>query len=114
MTFLSTTGWVVLALAGFSVVGVWLAKTERAESVAEAARLFHEGQSLMRQGKNAAAAERIQDAILLARRNREYRRSLAEAQLAAGSPGAAETTLADLLLTDSTDGAANLLMARVM
>jgi tetratricopeptide (TPR) repeat protein len=114
MTFLSTTGWVVFALAGFSVVDVWLAKTERAESSAEAARLFHEGQSLMLQGRNAAAAERIQDAILLARRNREYRRSLAEAQLAAGSPGAAETTLADLLLTDSTDGAANLLMARVM
>jgi tetratricopeptide (TPR) repeat protein len=114
MTFLSTSGWVVLALVGFSVADGWLAKIERAESIAEAARLFHEGQDLMRQGKNAAAAERIQDAILLERRNRQYRRSLAEAQLAAGAAGDAEATLGDLLLTDSTDGAANLLMARAL
>jgi tetratricopeptide (TPR) repeat protein len=114
MTFLSTTGWVVFAIAGLSVADIWLAKTERAESAAEAARLFREGQSLMRQGKNAAAAERIQDAILLERRNRQYRRSLAEAQLAAGAAGDAEGTLSDLLLSDSTDGAANLLMARAL
>ncbi len=50
----------------------------------EAARLFEQGRVLMQRGENAEAIERIKDAIAIERGNRDYLRTLAQAQLAAG------------------------------
>jgi thioredoxin-like negative regulator of GroEL len=58
----------------------------------------------MQRGENAKAIDRIKDAIANARGNRDYRRTLAEAELAAGRTADAESTLTDLLQSDSTDG----------
>ena len=48
------------------------------------------------------------------RGNRDYQRTLAQAQFAAGKNADAESTLTDLLRTDSSDGLASLMLARVL
>lgn len=112
-SFLGTCILVGLSIAALFVVDTFLARTERVESTVEAARLFSQGQNLLKQGDSVAAVERIKDAIEIERGNRNYQRTLAEAQLAAGQAADAEATLNALLASDSTDGPANLIMARV-
>jgi tetratricopeptide (TPR) repeat protein len=112
-SFLGTVILVGLSIAGLFAVDTFLARTERNESRVEAARLFSEGQTMLRQGNNATAIERIKDAIEIGRGNRYYQRTLAQAQLDAGKSADAEATLNSLLASDSTDGPANLIMARV-
>jgi tetratricopeptide (TPR) repeat protein len=87
---------------------------ERAESLIEAARLFDQGRALMQHGGNTDAIERIKDAISISRGNRDYLRTLAEAQFAAGKTAEAESTLLELLQNDSADGLANLILGRVL
>ena len=105
---------VFLAMAALFAADMFLAKTEKAESLVEAARLFEQGRGLMQRGQNAEAIERIKDAISIERGNRDYLRTLALAQFAAGKTADAESTLTELLQSDSTDGLANLIMARVL
>ncbi len=112
-SFLGTVILVGLSIAVLFVVDTFLARTESNESRVEAARLFSEGQNLLRAGNDAVAIERLKDAIEIERGNRYYQRTLAQAQLDAGKPADAETTLNGLLASDSTDGPANLIMARV-
>ena len=113
-SFLGTFGLVFLAIAALFVVDTFLARTERAETLVEAARLFERGRVLMQDGENAKAIEPIKDAIAIERQNRDYLRTLAQAQFAAGKAADAESTLTELLQSDSTDGLASLIMARVM
>lgn len=113
-SFLRTLGLVGIAMAVLSAADVFLANMERAESRVGAARLFAEGQALMERGKNAQAIERIKEALAIERGNRDYQRTLAEAQLAGGQTAGAEATLGELLQSDSTDGLANLIMGRVL
>jgi Flp pilus assembly protein TadD len=96
------------------VADTFLAKTERAEDRAAAAREFEQGRILMEHGRNAGAIERIEDAISFERGNRDYLRTLAQAQLAAGRTADAEATLTNLLESGPSDGLASLIMARVM
>jgi tetratricopeptide (TPR) repeat protein len=112
--FLRTFSLVAVAMAALFAADTFLAKTEAAESRIEAARLFALGQSLLDQGHNAEAVDRLKDALEIERGNREYQRILAQAQLAAGQAADAEATLTDVLLSDSTDGRANLAMGRVL
>jgi len=113
-SFLGTFGLVFLAIGGLFVADMFLAATDRAESHVEATRLFATGQALMKNGESLKAIDKISDAIAIERDNRDYLRTMAEAQLAAGENTEAQTTLTGLLTTDSTDGLANLLMARVL
>src|SRR5215472_8239758 len=113
-SFLGTVGLVFLAIAALFALDMFLAGMERAETGVEAARLFQQGEALMGQGKNPEAINRIEDAILIERGNRVFRRTLAQAQLAAGMTTNAEATLAELLQSDSSDGFASLLMGRVL
>jgi len=113
-SFLRTFGLVGLAMAVLSAADVFLANMERAESKVGAARLFAEGRALMEQGDNAEAIERIKDALAIDRDNRDYSRTLAQAQLAGGKTADAAATLSGLLESDSTDGLANLVMGRVL
>lgn len=84
------------------------------EERGEARRRVVEGRDLLRQGRDGEAVERFKDAVAIERDNRDYRLSLAEAFLAGSRFGEAESTLGDLLQQDSTDGATNLAMARVL
>ncbi len=111
---MGTFALVFLAIAALFAADMFLAKTEQAESQVEAARLFEQGRGLMQRGENAEAIERIKEAISIERGNRDYLRTLAQAQVAAGSTADAESTLTELLQSDSTDGLANLIMARVL
>ena len=112
--FFGTFGLIFLAIAALFVADMFLAKTERTESRVEAARLFEQGRVLMQRGKSAEAIKRIEDAITIERGNRDYLRTLAQAQFAAGKTADAESTLAELLQSDSTDGPASLIMGRVL
>src|SRR5258706_2191928 len=113
-SFLATFGLVFLAIAALFAADTFLARTERSESLVEAARLFEQGRVLMQRGENAEAIERIEDAISIERGDRDYQRTLALAQFAAGKIADAESTLRELLQSDSTDGLASLIMARVL
>jgi tetratricopeptide (TPR) repeat protein len=113
-SFLATFGMLLAAIAALFTADLFLAKTDRAESQIEATRLFKQGQTLMKNGDNSKAIDRITDAIAIERDNREYLRTLARAQFAAGENSEAQTTLTGLLTSNSTDGLANLLMARVL
>ncbi len=113
-SFLGTISLVFLAIAVIFGVDMFLARMERAESHVEAARLFRQGRDSMLRGENAEAIERIKGAISIERGNRDYMRTLAQAQLAAGMTPDAESTLEELLQSDSTDGLASLIMGRVL
>lgn len=111
---MGTLGLVFLAIAALFVVDMFLAGTERLETGVEADRLFQQGQTLMRRGDDVEAIERIKDAIAIERGNRDYKRTLAQAELAAGNTGDAESTLTDLLQSDSTGGLTSLIMSHVL
>jgi len=113
-SFVTKFALVLVAIAGLFAIDMFLAKTDRAESQIEATRLFEEGQALLRNGAPLKAVDKISDAITIERDNRDYLRSLATAQLAAGESSDAQTTLTGLLSSNSTDGVANLLMAHVL
>jgi len=114
LSFIGTFGLTLLAIAALFAGDTFLAAVDRTESDVEAARLFKEGQTLLAQGDNAKAIDRINDAIEIDRTNRDYFRTLAQAQLANGKTAEAEKTATDLLNTDPTDGQASLLMARTL
>jgi len=103
-----------VAIAALFAIDTSLAKIERVEEHAGAARLFAEGEKLVQQGRYAEAAGRLNDAVAIERDNRDYRLGLAEALTAAGRSTDAEDSLNELLQQDSTDGAANLAMARAL
>jgi tetratricopeptide (TPR) repeat protein len=111
--FLMTVGLVVLAIVVLFAIDTFLAKTEKAEMRAEAARLFVEGQRFMTTGNHDQAIDRFESALAMTRDSQNYGLALAEAQFAAGRLTDAEMTVDDLLQRDSTDGPANLLLARI-
>ena len=113
-SFIGTFVLVFLALGTLFAMDTFLVRVERAEDRAEAMRLVTEGYRLLQNGRSEEAGERFKDAVAIERDNPEYRLALAEALLAAKNFVEAESTLNELLLRDSTDGDANLMMARVM
>ena len=112
-SFIGTFALILIALAALFVIDTFLARIEGNEERAEATRLVAEGHQLMQGGHYAEAAERFKDAVSIERNNRDYLLALAGALLAAKNFPDAETTLNGLLQRDSTDGDANLAMARV-
>lgn len=113
-TFLGTFALVFAAMLGLYLFDTFLARTEIAESHAEAQRLFEEGQALLREGKTPDAIERFRNALEFARNNRDYQLALSRALLDAGKLTDSEAVAKGLLERDPTDGRANLTMARVM
>jgi len=104
---------VFAAIAVLWAVDSFLERIDRSETSAEALRSFTEGQALAAAGRNAEAVERFQDALAIARDNRDYQLALANALLAVGKTSEAEATANQALQHDSTDGPANLTMARI-
>jgi tetratricopeptide (TPR) repeat protein len=113
-SFLGTFTLVLIAIAVLFGIDLFLVRMEQSESRAESARLFRDGQDLMRQGRAAGAARQFQAALSIARGNRDYQIALAQALLASGKLASAEEFVSDLLQRDSTDGSSNLIMARVL
>ena len=111
---LGTLGLVAIAIVVLSGVDTFLARTERSENRAKADGLAAAGRALIAKGQPAEAVAQFKGAIAIERENREYWLELGQAQLAAGELTDAETTLTELLRKDSTAGAANLALARVL
>jgi tetratricopeptide (TPR) repeat protein len=111
---LGTLGLVLIAIVALSGVDAYLARTERLENRAEAERLAAAGRSFLERGRPLDAAAQFKAAIAIERENSGDWLALGEAQLAAGELTDAEATLTELLRRDSTAGAANLALARVL
>jgi tetratricopeptide (TPR) repeat protein len=114
LSLLRTLVLSVAAIAVFFLLDTVLARTERAESRAAAARAYEDGMRLMKQGRPLDAIGQFDEAISLARENPAYPLARAQALLAAGHLPEAEDTLAELLQNNGTAGAPNLAMARVL
>jgi tetratricopeptide (TPR) repeat protein len=113
-SLLGNAALVLVVIGALFAADTFLTKAVRADSKVEAARLFREGRSLIDRGDDAAAINRIEDALAIDRDNRDYARTLAQAQLAAGKFSDAESNLTDLLQADPSDGPGSLIMARVL
>jgi Flp pilus assembly protein TadD len=111
---LGTLGLVAVAIVALSVADAYLARTERAENHAEAERMAAAGRGLMAQGRAVEAVAQFKGALAIERENPRYWLALGQAQLAAGDLTDAESTLTELRRRDSTAGAANLALARVL
>jgi len=109
-----TLGLVALAIVALSIVDAYLARTERLENRSEADRLVAAGRGLMAKGRPLDAVSQFKTALEMERENSGDWLALGQAQLAADRLSDAETTLSELLRRDSTAGAANLALARVL
>jgi tetratricopeptide (TPR) repeat protein len=107
---LGTLGLLLIAVVALSAADAFLARTERSENRAEAARLAAAGHA----ANPVDAVSNFKAAIAIERENPDYWLALGEAQLTAGQLTDAEGTLTELLRRDSTAGAANLALARVL
>ena len=104
---------VFASIAGLWVFDSFLERMDRSETMAEARRSFDAGQALAAAGRNAQAVEQFRNALANARNNDDYQLALANALLAVGKTAEAASTANEVLEHDSTDGAANLTMARI-
>jgi tetratricopeptide (TPR) repeat protein len=114
LSFFRTLLLSLAAIAVLFLIDTVLSRTERSESRAAAARAYEEGTSLMKQGRFLDAVGQFDEAISLERENPAYPLARAQALLAAGRLSEAEATLGDLLQNNGTEGAPNLIMARVL
>jgi tetratricopeptide (TPR) repeat protein len=112
--FLATFALILLAIVAFLFLDEWLAKIDRDESRAHAANLYAEGRTLLATHDADAASNRFASAVAIERTNTRYEVALAEAMLADGRTEDADETLESVLARAESDGAANLLMARVL
>jgi tetratricopeptide (TPR) repeat protein len=112
--FLSTFGILLASIAALLVVDLWLARIDTRESHAHAMHLFADGRILLAARRPAEAADRFASAHALERGNVRYGVALAEALLADGRVNEAEVQLRSILGRAETDGAANLVMARIL
>jgi tetratricopeptide (TPR) repeat protein len=113
-SFLSTFVLVFGAIAALFTIDMFLAKVERSETAAQAARLYTEGQQLAAAGRYNDAIAGLREALAISRDNAAYQLALANALLSAGKLDDAVSLLRDLLERDATNGEANLLMARAL
>lgn len=112
--FLTTFGLVLASIAALLVVDLWLARIDARESRMHAMHLFEDGESLLATRRPKEAADRFASAQALERSNVRYGVGLAEALLADGRVSESEVELRSVLTRAETDGAANLVMARIM
>ena len=113
-SFLGTFGLVFAAIAALFAVDMFLAKVERSETAAQAARLYKKGEQLAAAGRYNEAVTSLRDALAISRDNATWQLALGNALLSAGKLDDAESLLRDLLQRDATNGEGNLLMARAL
>jgi tetratricopeptide (TPR) repeat protein len=112
--FVVTFTVIIAIFVAFLALDFALARIERTETAAHAADLFAEGNQLLAAGRTGDAIDRFGSAHTMERDSVRYALALARAALAHGEPADAEETLVPLLETNATDGAVNLVMARVL
>lgn len=112
--FIVTFAIVLAAIFGMLLFDTALARVDSRERKAYAAREFVTGERLLSEKKTGEAIDHLRSATSLDAENSSYATSLAEAILDDGRPDDANLILAPVLERKPKDGAANLVMARVL
>jgi tetratricopeptide (TPR) repeat protein len=112
--FIATFALVLGAVVGLLLFDTALARIDSRERKAYAAREFTIGGRLMADKKTSEAIDHLRSATSLDGENHAYATALSEAILDDGRPTDAELILSPLLERNPRDGAANLVMARVL
>jgi tetratricopeptide (TPR) repeat protein len=112
--FVATLAAILASIVFFLVFDTALARIDARETRMQAANEYKAGNELLVAGKPREAVERLRTASTLDRNNTTYTIALAAATLAEGRPQTAQEVLRPALDRQSTDGAANLLMARIL
>jgi tetratricopeptide (TPR) repeat protein len=112
--FVVTFGVILVLIMVLLAADTSLARLDRRESIAHAATLYAEGQSLRSSGRPKAAVERFASAFASERGNVTYQLALGDALLEDGRLDEAEAMLNAALSRAQTDGAVNIAMARVL
>jgi tetratricopeptide (TPR) repeat protein len=105
---------ILLTLAAFSVIDVFLARTEAFELANEARHDYDRGMDLLRSGNAAEAVNLLSKAHAIERTNPVYEVALAQALISAAKLDEAKNLLEDLFQREPNDGDANLLEARIL
>lgn len=113
-TFLATFALVFAAIAGLFLFDTFLASVEQRAGRAEAAARYREGEAYLAKGDAGHAVERLKAATAIERTNPRYALALGDALLRAGKGEEAASVLQPVLERDPADGAASVVMARVL
>lgn len=105
---------VLVTIAFFWTVDIFLARVERREMQSEARHDAAQGESLLAAGHADEAVDALRKAQATDRDNSNYALELAQAMMAAGRLDDAGTMLSDALEQTPNNGEANLLEARLM
>ena len=112
--FIVTFAAVLAAITLLLLADTALARVDQVATTTHATREYSIGENLVRQRRIRDAIEHLRTAAMLDRNTSIYTVALAQAVLDDNRPGDAEPLLTPLLDRDATDGAANLVMARVL
>ncbi len=112
--FIGTFGVVLALIAFFLVFDAFVARIDTEEARSRALSDYREGTRLLAAGQLGDAAEQFRTAASMDRENLTYKVALARATLGQGDTETAQELLVSILQQDPTDGAANVLMARVL
>ncbi len=112
--FIGTFGVVVALIAFFLVFDAFVARIDTEEARSRALSDYREGTRLLAAGRLGDAAEQFRTAASMDRENLTYKVALARATVRQGDTETAQGLLVSILQQDPTDGAANVLMARVL
>jgi len=105
---------VFLVIGALFLIDRFLARVEHADLQAASDRAFREGQLLENEKRYPEALEQYRAALSMSRNNRKYQLATVHTLVAEGNLQQAKADLEEPLQEDSTDGAANLLMARIL
>jgi chloride channel protein, CIC family len=104
---------VLAVLIGLGVVAGLLSYRYRSARAGRAQHFYELGNQFLQKDLYDEAIEQYRDALSISHSN-QYRLALAQALVKAGHPGEATIYLKDVLRSDPTNAAANLVMARVV
>lgn len=112
--FIGTFGVVLALIAFFLVFDTFVARIDTQEARSRALSDYREGARLFAAGQLDDAADQFRTAASMDRGNLMYQIALARVTLRQGDTETADGLLRSILQQDPTDGAANVLLARVL
>lgn len=112
--FIGTFGVVLALIAFFLVFDTFVARIDTQEARSRALSDYREGTRLFAGGQLDDAADQFRTAASMDRGNLMYQIALARVTLRQGDTETADGLLRSILQQDPTDGAANVLLARVL
>ncbi len=112
--FVGTFGAVLALIVFFLLFDTFVARIDQAEARSRALSDYREGMTFLAAGRVNDAADQFRTASSMDRNNTAYEIALARAVLRQGDTENADQLLRSILQRDPTDGAANVLLARLL